>query len=258
MKRLTTYLAGAVVALSLAGPALAADEEIQVYMDEMDRPGQFGLDLHNNYVISGEPGVDYPGQQSSLHRYRFTPEWSYGVTPNLELGLYLPLTTLDSQGHFDADGVKGRIKFIAPKAEGQSWFWGVNFEIGRVGHVLDINPWNAELKGILGTRAGRWTLATNLNVDWTVSGPEPQPASLELDSKVSYAITKAFALGVESYNGLGTFRRFARFAESDQALYGVVDASLGKWDFNLGLGHAYGAASDGWTLKAIISIPIDD
>ena len=55
-------------ALALAGPALAADEEIQVYMDEMDRPGQFGLDLHNNYVLSGDAGVDYAGEQSSLHR----------------------------------------------------------------------------------------------------------------------------------------------------------------------------------------------
>jgi hypothetical protein len=256
--RLTTILAGATLALALAGPAFAADEEIQVYMDEMDRPGQFGLDLHNNYVLSGDQGVDYPGQQPSLHRYRLTPEWSYGVTPNIELGLYLPLTTLDSQGHYAADGVKGRIKFIAPKAEGQSWFWGANFEIGRVGHVLDINPWNAELKGILGTRHGRWTVATNLNLDWTVSGPQPQPASLELDTKASYAFSKDFALGVESYNGLGTFKRFGAFGENDQALYGVVDASLGKWDVDFGLGHGYGASSDGWTLKAIISVPIDD
>ena len=238
--------------------AHAAEEEIQVYMDEMDRPGQFGLDLHNNYVFTGQSGIEYAGQQASLDRYRLTPEWSYGVTPNIELGLYLPLTTLDSQGHFDADGFKGRIKYIAPKADGQTWFWGANFEIGRVGHVLDINPWNAELKGILGTRQGPWTLATNLNVDWTVSGPHPQSASLELDTKVAYALSKTFALGFESYNGMGTFKSFAAFGHSEQALYGVVDTSLGKWDFNLGMGHGYGGASDGWTVKAIISVPIDD
>jgi len=243
--------------LLLAGPALAADEEIQVYMDDMDRPGQFGLDLHNNYVLSGDAGVDYAGQMSSLHRYRLTPEWSYGLAKTVELGLYLPLTTLDSQGHFAADGVKGRIKFIAPKAEGQTWFWGLNLEIGRVSHALDENPWNGELKGIVGGRFGRWTVASNLNLDFKVAGPAPAPASLDFDTKVSYAVTKDFAVGVESYDGLGTVHRLGHFSEADQALYGAIDASLGKWDLNLGLGHGYGSSPDGWTLKAIISVPID-
>jgi hypothetical protein len=111
--------------VALAAPALAADEEIQVYEDDLDMPGQFGLDVHNNYVASGDPGVDYPGEIASLHRYRMTPEWSYGLTQNIELGAYLPLTTIDSQGHFEADGFKGRIKFIAPHPQEQDWYWGL-------------------------------------------------------------------------------------------------------------------------------------
>ncbi len=257
MKRLVLLLALA-VGTALARPALAADEEIQVYMDDMDRPGQFGLDLHNNYVLSGDPGLDYAGEQSSLHRYRLTPEWSYGLTKDVELGLYLPLTTLDSQGRFEADGVKGRIKFIAPKAPGQTWFWGLNLEIGRVSHALDDNPWNGELKGIVGGRFGRWTVASNLNLDFKVAGPAPSPLPFDFDTKVSYALTKSFAVGLESYNGLGTVRNVGRLGQADQALYGAVDASLGKWDFNLGLGHGYGSSRDGWTLKAIISVPIDE
>jgi len=256
LKRLAAFLAMA-AGLALAGPALAADEEIQVYMDDMDRPGQFGLDLHNNYVLSGDAGLDYAGEQSSLHRYRLTPEWSYGLTKDVELGLYLPLTTLDSHGRFEADGVKGRIKFIAPEARGQAWFWGLNLEIGRVAHGLDVNPWNGELKGILGGRFGRWTLASNLNLDFKVAGRAPSPASLDFDTKVSYALTKRFAVGVETYDGLGTVRRFGHPGEADQALYGAVDTSLGKWDLNFGLGHGYGSSRDGWTLKAIISVPID-
>ena len=53
------------------------------------------------------------------------------------------------------------------------------------------------------------------------------------------------------------FRRFGRFGQNDQALYGVVDTSLGKWDLNLGLGHGYGGARDGWVAKVIIGVPID-
>jgi hypothetical protein len=245
------------VGLGLAAPALAADEEIQVYMNEMNRPGQFGLDLHNNYVLSGDAGLDYLGQMSSLHRYRLTPEWSYGLSKDIELGLYLPLTTLDSSGHFAADGIKGRIKWIAPHSEGQTWFWGANLEIGRVSHALDENPWNGELKGIAGGRFGRWTVASNLNLDFKVSGPASAPASLDFDTKLSYALTKAFAIGVESYNGLGTFKDFGHFGAADQALYGVIDANLGKWDLNFGVGHGYGSSRDGWTVKAIIGVPID-
>ncbi len=62
---------------------------------------------------------------------------------------------------------------------------------------------------------------------------------------------------MESYNGLGTFHRFGSFGSSDQALYGAVDASLGKWDFNFGLGHGYASSADGWVLKAIITVPTD-
>lgn len=256
MKRLVAFLA-LTAGVALAVPALAADEEIQVYMDDMDKPGQFGLDLHNNYVASGDPGTSYAGEQSSLRRYRLTPEWSYGLTQNVELGLYLPLTTLDSQGRFAADGLKGRIKFIAPKAEGQTWFWGLNLEVGRVSHALDDNPWNAELKGIIGDRFGRWTVTSNLNLDFKVAGPAPAPLSFDFDTKVSYALTKDFAVGVESYNGLGTVRTFGRLGQADQALYGAIDTSLGKWDFNFGLGHGYGSSADGWVMKAIVSVPID-
>jgi hypothetical protein len=255
MKRL---LAIAIASLSLVGPALAADEEIQVYEDDMDKPGQFGLDLHNNYVFSGESTPDYPGEMSPVHRYRLTPEWSYGLTKEVELGLYLPLAEVDAAGHAEASGIKGRIKWIAAHPETQNWYWGLNLEVGRVSHALDINPWNAELKGIWGWRKGRWSVAMNANLDWTISRPDPATASLDIDTKIAYSLTKDFAVGVESYNGFGAFNNFGDFAGSDQALYGAVDASIGKWDLNFGVGHGYGASRDGWIAKAIISVPIDD
>ena len=76
--------------------------------------------------------------------------------------------TIDRGGSFRAGGVKARIKWVAPKPADQDWFWGLNFEIGRVAKSLDINPWNAELKGIVGLRRGPWTVAANLNADWVV------------------------------------------------------------------------------------------
>lgn len=238
--------------------ARAADEEIQVYMDEMDDVGRFGLDVHLNYTPKGaRADADYLGQQASNHRFRITPEFSYGLTPNIELGAYLPLATIDGSGRTEIGGVKGRIKFIAPKAEGSPFFWGLNFELGRVRRDLDINPWNAELKGIAGFRNGPWTVAGNLNLDWVVSGPEHSPATLQLATRVTYDLGKDFDVGVESYNDLGPARHLGRLGDQDQTLYLVADKGFGKWDLQVGVGYGYGAPADRWILKAIVGVPID-
>ena len=251
-------LAAALAAALAPANARAADEEIQVYMDEMDAVGRFGLDVHLNYVPKGRRAdVDYLGQQGSQDRFRITPEFSYGLTQNLELGLYLPLATVDEHRRAEVGGVKGRIKFIAPKPADSPFFWGLNFELGRVRRNLDVNPWNAELKGIAGVRSGPWTMAGNLNLDWVVSGPEHDPATLQLATKVSYALDKDLAVGLESYNDLGPARRPGRLGNKDQTIYLVADKGLGKWDLQLGAGYGYGAPEDRWILKAILGVPID-
>jgi hypothetical protein len=238
-----------------AAPALAGPEEIQVYMDELNRPGQIGLDIHNNYVFSGVGGPAYPGEQPSAHRYRITPEFSLGLSDTLELGAYLPLATIDGRGVFRADGVKLRLKYIAPRPEGRNWFWGANFEIGRVAHRLDENPYNAELKGILGMRSGKWEAALNANFDFKISGPAPAPASLEIATKLDYAVTPGFRLGVENYTGIGEIRRLGRFGDSEQSSYVTADTHIGKWDLNLGLGRGYGTNNDRWIAKVIVGVP---
>jgi hypothetical protein len=238
-----------------ASPANAAPEEIQVYMDELNNPGEIGLNVHNNYVLSGHPGVNYQGEQPSLYRYRLTPEWSLGLTRSLELGVYLPLASFDGSRML-VDGYKFRLKWLAPRASGQNWFWGANFEIGREDHRLDQNPWNAELKGIVGIRSGKWIAAANANFDFKVAGPVASPATLEIATKVTYAISKATALGIENYNGTGEVRHFGEFGSSEQSTYLTVDTALGEWAFNVGVGHGYGSNPDGWVAKAIVSVPL--
>jgi len=250
-----TALALAVSALAAPG-ARAADEEIQVYMDEIGPVGAVGLDLHLNYVPAGRTLPDYPGGQVSEGRFRLTPEWSYAVSPNVELGAYLPLTTIDRNGKAEIGGVKGRIKFVASRPEGRDWFWGLNLEVGRVRRDLDINPWNAELKGILGVRKGPWTLASNFNFGWVVSGPQRGSPDMQLALKGSYSLDEDTAIGLESFTGLGTTKAFGRLSRNDQQIFAVIDKTLGRWDFDLGLGHGYGAPEDNWIVKLIVGVPI--
>ncbi len=255
--RTPVALALATIGVLVGGAAFGADEEIQVYMDEIGKPGEFGLDVHTNYVADGDLVTDYPGNQPSLHRLRITPEFAYGLTDSLELGVYLPLATVDQDGHLDAGGIKFRLKYVAPKAPEAGWFWGANLELGRVNHSLDANPVNGELKGILGTRNGPWTLACNLNIDFKVSGPEPSPTTFELATKLMRAIGHGASLGIESYNGLGELESPGHLNESEQAGYIVLDKSVGHWELNLGVGTGYGSNPDHLILKAIIGVPID-
>ncbi len=252
-----TRILGGLVLAAAAAPAFAAPEEIQVYMDEMGKPGEFGLDLHNNYVAEGRRIPAYAGEETPRGTYRFTPEFALGLTDNLELGAYV-LTTLDSHGAYRVDGEKLRLKFIAPKTEHQDWWWGANFEIGKVQRHLDINPWNAELKAIYGWRRGRWTVAGNTNFDWAVSGPARGPVSIEQDIKVSWAVKKDFNLGIETYDGLGDADHLGgRYGDLDHVIYAVADTSWRGFDLNLGVGRGLTRATeDRWVLKAIVGVPL--
>jgi len=248
---------GAAALAGIPAAARAADEEIQVYMDEIGAPHALGLDVHVNYVPDGRVLPDFPGQQASEGRLRVTPEWSYALNPNVELGVYLPLAEIDRDGHFDIGGAKARIKWVALQPAGRDAFWGLNFEIGKVRHELDLNPWNAELKGIAGIRKGPWTLAANLNVDWVVSGPDAgAPPELQVALKAALSIGKDTAIGLETYNGLGTTRALGPLRANDNQTYLVLDRSFGRWDLNFGVGYGYGAPEDRWIVKAVIGVPI--
>jgi hypothetical protein len=258
MKQKTPSLLRCLAVLALAcsaGAALAAPEEIQVYMNEMNQAGEFGLDVHVNYVVTGAIAPDYHGAQLARHALRVTPEFSYGLTRNLELGAYI-LGIRDAANRYRIGGEKLRIKFI-PTTPADPVFYGANLELGRVDHPLDQNPWNGELKGILGYRGTHWTVAVNANVDFKVSGPVNSPASLELATKLNYAMSDRLQLGIESYNDLGEVRRLDSPLRQAHTTYAVVDTSVRGWDLNLGVGRGNAAASDRWTLKAIIGIPFN-
>lgn len=249
------HIAAALLLAFAANAASAAPEEIQVYMNEMNKQGEFGLDVHTNYVVAGAGEPDYPGAQLSRHALRVTPEFSYGLTPNFELGAYI-LGSRDSDGHYNIGGEKLRLKFI-PTAADSPLFYGANLEIGRVDHRFDENPWNGELKGILGYKGSRWTAALNVNLDFKVFGPVAAPATVELATKLAYAISDTTQVGIESYNELGEARRLTNLGQQAHTTYAVLDTSVKGWDLNLGIGRGNKQASDRWVLKAIVGVPFN-
>lgn len=233
----------------------ASPDEIQVYIDDLNRVGGAGVDLHLNYVPTGDPTTDYPTQQSSIRRLRITPEFSYGLTDHVELGLYLPLATYDRSGNLGVHGFKGRVKYIGSNP-GDRWFWGANLEVAYADRALETNVGNAEIKLIGGVHAGKWLLATNVNADFAYWGQRPDPAAFDIESRVSREVAKGLQFGLETYNGTGDARHLGNFRISDQSTFAVADIDLGHdYAVNLGVGRGYGGNRDHLILKAILSIP---
>lgn len=254
-KRSRMWAALAVMGAVLPGVAHAAPEEIQVYMDELNAAGEPGLDIHVNDVLAGVPGPAFPRGEPSLDRWRITPEWSLGLGSGFEAGLYLPMATIAPDGKWRADGVKVRLKWLAPHgAEG--FYWGANYEVGYSDHYIDENPWNNEIKLIAGWRRGRWLAASNANIDFALSGAARGPATVEMDEKVGYAISKALTLGIETYNGVGPLRNIGQIRGQDQSSFLAADVHLGRWDLNAGIGKGYGGNADHLIVKFIFSVPI--
>lgn len=238
-------------ALTLALPiaAAAAPEEIQIYVDDMTPQGHFGLDVHNNYVMSGSGTSDYPGGQPPVHVYRFTPEFYYGLRDTVELGLYA-LTTHPVAGDTNFDGAKVRVKFIAPHDTSYGLFWGANFELGETSLRVSQYPWNAELKGILGFRTERWLFALNPNLDKAISAG--QPFTVDVDSKIAYRTDAGYQVGVESYNELGPVSDMGHLGQHSETVYAVVDTTVRGVDLNAGIGRGLTTESDRWTVKLIL------
>jgi len=231
-------------------PAYAAPEEIQVYLDDMSNAGQFGLDIHNNYVVSGDSMTPYRGGTPPMHEYRLTPEFYYGLTQDLELGLYL-LEARDADGSTHFDGEKIRIKYVAPHDAVTGAFWGLNIEIGKTDLNASPVPWNAELKGIWGYRTGAWTFGVNPNIDWnpTAGGG---PATLDVDGKFAYAVTDKTQIGMELYSEFGPVRQLQALNQNSKTLFLALDQDLGGIDFNMGIGRGLTSESDKWVIKWIV------
>ncbi len=246
---------GSAVSLMASGAARAADEQIQVYMNDINLPHQPGLELHVNDVPTGDPTPDYPGGQSTVDRVRITPEWSYALDDHFELGAYLPLTTIDSSGRFRVDGWKLRVKWLGSHSE-RGFFYGINYEVGREDYRLDRNPWNNEIKLIGGWEGNKWIVGANANFDFALSGPVKTPPDVQLATKVGYKLKEDTIIGLESYNGLGTTRDIGNFSGSDQSSFVALDTRIGRWEFNFGVGKGYGTNKDDLIVKMIIGIPI--
>jgi len=243
---------------SAASPASAAlYDEIQVYTDDINAPGAFGLELHVNTTLDGRSTPDYPGESTPAHGWRTNAEFSYGLPDNFEAGLYLP-TVFDAEGRYDLAGVKFRLKWITvhPEEDAAGWYFGANTELARLKKQYVPSEWGEELRLIGGYRTPEWLVGGNIVPSWPLSSGFRQAApDMELNFKASHKIVKGIDLGLEYYADLGPTSHLPSFNQQAHSLFLAIDVERKPFVFNLGIGRGLTSGADAWTLKAIIEVP---
>lgn len=237
-------------------PAVMIDE-IQVYTDDINAPGKFGLELHLNATLQGRSAPDYRGEITPHHGLRLTPEFSYGLSRTFEAGLYLPLEHT-GDGADDLAGAKLRLKWlpVQPDEKTGGWFAGANCELSWLQRRFEEHHWSMELRTMLGYRTSEWLLAANPVFGWTLAGPDRAARpEFELQLKAARRIAPGISFGPEYYADFGLLGRALPAAAQDHVLYAAFDVDLKPWIFNFGLGRGLTAAADRWTVKFIFEVP---
>lgn len=235
--------------------ALAIVDEIQVYIDDLDARGESGLELHLNTTPSGRRTPDYPGDVPPSHGIRITPEFSWGLGHDFDWGLYLPTAT-DAQRTFHPGGAKLRVKWLPVRgAEGRGgWYFGINNELSDLTKAFSDSRWNDEVRVIGGYRGPDWLIGVNPIFEWGLSPGFRGSPDVTLAWKAMHDVGQGFALGAEYYNDIGTLANRLPREQQNRTLYAVMEIERKSWSLNFGVGRGLTAATDDWTVKAIVGI----
>lgn len=234
--------------------ALAAPDEIQVYTDEMNDPGEYGVELHVNYVMDGLKRPGYEGESPSHHMLQTTPEFSYGITKNWEAGLYVPVAR-EENGNLYGNGLRLRMKYIATPEAGSNMFWGLNVEYGYSNLRVSESEWGMELRPIIGFRTDNWLLSFNPILNMDLSNNFNHQPQFEPALKVARKVAEGVQAGFEYYGEYGYANNLLPSNERVNYLYAAVDIEKSGFDMNFGVGRGDSNASDSWIAKAIIAFP---
>jgi hypothetical protein len=238
--------------------ARASPEEVVVFADEGEKPGEFGYEAHFNYAARARRDRDYPGETPPQGVFRFMPELSYGMSETWNLGLHVPMSY--RSGELTVDGFKVRFTNLNTRdTDWGSWFYGINYELGHFNKRLSESRLEGEVLGILGMRRGGWLFVINPQLGRTLSSNTPEldkRLDLDINYKVMKAIAPHLAVGFEHYSEVGKASRPQFGGTSTQITYAIVEfKTKSEFEFNIGIGHGWTDPTDKLVFKMIVGIP---
>jgi hypothetical protein len=255
--RLRTLWLSVPALAALSGAPARADlpDEIQVYDDSLNQPGQFGLEVHANHSFGGDTLQSFPGEITSGDATRLTAEFSYGLGHGLEAGMYLDTVVPNGQS-LQFAGPKLRLKWVPRQAPEGGVFYGLNLELGYLHANVDPGRPSGELRPILGVRTQDWLAIINPILEFSLgSGAETRTPVFAPGLKVGRRVAQGVMLGTEIYRDVGPLNDILPAKEQATELFVVVDVERGWLPFNFGVGRGWNGA-DPWIVKAIFEVPL--
>ena len=256
MSRAASFIAVIFSLCTFAPPAYAAPDELEIHLDEINKPGEFGFDGIFTYTPSGARIRPDPALRSTHHLFQFSPDFSYGLTRDVQLDVQLFSSIgLDGRGRLDGGRLELLTLPVRPEDDDDDGlFFGGLFEVGHLPRTLSNNRLDAEFKMFLGYRVGRWTIATNPEIGLKVSGDGSSAAELSTKFKLSYRLD-VYSVGLEQYSDLGRLSHVGSLRQQSQQTFAVVDFKGKGKDFQLGVGRGWNDFSERWVIKGILSFP---
>ncbi len=251
--RASVWLAAAAVIASSA--TAHAVDEIQVYNGEIAKVGEWTVQQHLNFAISGLKTPDFPGALIRNHALNGTPEFAYGVTDWFEFGFYVPWA-IDQNGRFYSNAGKLRTLFVTPDAEKREFFFGINIEYAYSMPQFSETKFNSEIRPIIGWRKGDYEFIINPIVDLAFGskGDVTFVPALRFAKKIA----EDFQIGIEYYTDLGPLPNLLPLKEQEHNIYGVIDFKVGVVDVNFGVGYGLTPNSDRLMTKLILGTELNN
>ena len=256
LHRLLLLLPALLGLLPTATAHAALADEIQVYTDEINEPGEFGLEIHTITFPKARKTPDYPGEVVPGNSLFVTLEPSYGLTKTVDVGLYLPIARDSFSGDIALAGLKGRIKWLPIRGmDHDGWYLGANLEVGRVGRRFNQVRTNAELRIMSGWYDDDWLFGFNPVINWELSDQAAGKPGYGFALKGTRRMAEGLALGLEYYSDKGQIGHTLPWEEQDNKLFYVIDVDRKPWVFNFGIGKGLTHAADKTIVKAIFELP---
>jgi hypothetical protein len=246
------FWVSALVVTTLARRASAVDAfEIQVYDGTANRPGEPGLELHVNHVLS-RARTAASDDLLATHLTTFALEPSLGVFDFWELGAYLQ-TALRADGEFDYAGVKLRSKFVTPPGWNDHLRLGANFELSVIPRSYEPDRYGGELRPIAAWEDEHWLLAVNPILSFSFAGEASRQGPAFEPCLMAKRKLGVLALGAEYYAGLGPITSPLPWPREDEYVYETIDwISWSRVEMDFGIGEGLSSASNRLVAKLTV------
>jgi len=252
MRRLAMTIAAVTWVTASASRAWAIDfYEIQIYDIYTTPPGHLTLELHSN-TVNTATGVE---AKEALHPYQIheTLEATYGILQWLEIGQYFATAKLGA-GNYEYAGSRTKCHFGIPQTFDWPIRFGGNVELDYMRFAAEENPFSLELRPIVETSIGKFTIVGNLPFSDPFNGPGAHKGfQFSPSGEIVYDLSRWVAPAIEYYGDMGAIAALPSVQRQQHFIVPAANLYLiDRLELNLGVGIGLTRASNGVFLKSIV------